>query len=177
MCDAGQKNNIRTRTKKLIQTYLHLLTLPFDEQDLDINYSITAAVTAICLAGSEGGILWTLKNIPIYTITWISLLIILTWMVLTAIFVAQKKKLVYISLHLNLASFWLVVTILFLAISFAVFPEDQDITPRRALIISGLLICVPIHLWRCGFGLLRKILYVIALLLSNSWIAILGAKI
>lgn len=101
------------------------------------------------------------------------ILLMLVWLAMT--FIASTRK--RLSLHLNLVSFWILITCLIVVIVRVVRPPpDYGATERFLATLIILLVLVPIHVLRGNIHLYRKLIYVLFILLGHGiWIGYLAA--
>lgn len=160
----------------------HLLSLYISALDLDINEnrgrsdteSITAAsgVVALTVVGL-GASQHFLHGPNVLVVGPAIVLLILVWLAMTFI-VSTRERL---SLHLNLVSFWILITCLIAVIVRTMRPPPEYGATERFLTSFFLLtVLVPIHVFRCKIRLYRKLLYVLFILGGHAtWIGYLAA--
>ena len=150
--------DIREYVRGLLRAYVSTLGLVIDEKrELDVEQSLAASVIAMTIVLLEFGFFWQLLDfrIDVKYVAGVSVLVVLCWLVGTYIFSNSSM----VPLHLNLVSFWMAVTVLFIALAWTIFPEDYHST-MRLMSIAGLLFCtIPTHVFRCNLSLRRKLLY------------------
>ena len=130
----------------VLNAFLGLFTQPFEQ---DLRASVTAAATAISLAGLEGLVL--LANDGRRTalvIGGFSLALVLVWMAVTAVVTTVERRGLTIARNLSVVSFWIAVTLVFvLAVEF-LFPGPFNRAIRFLSVSVVLLILVPVHMFR-----------------------------
>ena len=130
----------------VLNAFLGLFTQPFEQ---NLKASVTAAATAISLAGLEGLVL--LANDGGRTALQIggfSLALVLVWMAVTAVVTTVERRGLTIARNLSVVSFWIAVTLVFiLAVEF-LFPGPFNRAIHFLSVSVVLLILVPVHMFR-----------------------------
>jgi hypothetical protein len=109
-----------------------------------------------------------LDMINIVSIAGVIFFVILSVTVLTRVFYNGPDWKEILSLHLNLATFWIAVTVFF--ILFALFfgdVYDFDYTQMARLALYPLMVLIPVHIMRSKLSLTQKLLYVPLLLMCT----------
>ena len=169
---------IRGSIQQLLEQCVSVLALDIDDSsDLQISYAVQASALAIILAGSVGSIPWIFVGIAVTKeIVVAGLFIVLGWLVFTYIFITDEQRNTLVPLHLHLASFWILVTAIFIAFAWYFFSSLPRITERILLTWALLIISVPVHILRRKIGGVRKLIYIPSLLLSNGTLAAVASS-
>ena len=149
---------VREYVSRLLQAYVSTLSLVIDdERQLDVEQSLAASTIAVTIVILEFSFFWQLLDfrIDVKYVAGVAVLVVLCWLVGTYIFSNSNM----VPLHLNLVSFWMAVTVLFIALAWTIFPKDYDSTMRLISIAVLLFIGIPAHVFRCNLSLYRKFLY------------------
>jgi hypothetical protein len=97
-------------------------------------------------------------SINVFNIAWFTLFALLAVTLLTRIFYNGKKWSALLSLHLNLATFWIAVTVLFTLFAFWKYADEYS--KMILLVFSLLLVLIPVHILRSRLPLKQKLLYI-----------------
>ena len=161
--------------RRVLSLYVSALNVDFDDNVADnVAESITVASSVVALAltglwASRYFIQWQLPDV--LPIAAAAILLILVWVAMTSV-VSTKKR---IPLHLNLASFWVLVTCLIIVIVRATLPGEYGTTGRFFMSLGLLVVLVPIHVLRWKMERRRKLLYVGLILAGHGlvlcWVA------
>ena len=135
--------------QSVLKAYAGLLTQPFDQ---DLQSSVKSAgmsiVLSTILTGQEASLLMGGEVEPALEIGRFSMVLILVWMAISAIFRSGEERKLIIARNLSVVSFWIAVTlVVVLAVKF-VFPEPFDLAIRLISSCAILLVLVPIHMFR-----------------------------
>ena len=168
-------DSIRRYTGRLLSIYVSTLDLDIDGGRAGSDAeSIAAAGSAIALAiVGLGASRYFLNGPDVSAVGPAIVVLVLIWLAMT--FIASTRD--RISLHLNLVSFWILITCLTVVVVRTVRPPpDYGATERflASLFVLGAL--VPIHIARCKIHRYRKLLYVALILGGHGVIAYLAAQ-
>lgn len=97
-------------------------------------------------------------GLNVVNIAWFTLFALVTVTMLTRIFYSGNEWPALLSLHLNLATFWIAVTILFTL--FAFWKYSDEYSKMILLVFSLLLVFIPVHILRSRLPLKQKLLYI-----------------
>ena len=156
-------DGIRKYVGHLLALYVSALDLNVDEsRGGNDTESIVAASSVVALAVIGLGASHRFLHGPdVLVVVPAIILLILVWLAMTFI-VSTRERL---SLHLNLVSFWILITCLIAVIVRAVRPPpDYGATERFLTTLFLLVVLVPTHVLRCKIRLHRKLLYVVFIL-------------
>lgn len=92
---------------------------------------------------------------------------IVAWTIFTRIIYTGNDWRVLLSLHLNLVTFWVSVTIFFMFVASWWF-EYLEINEKFSSVLVLLCIFIPVHMYRSRLALKNKLLYIVLLLFTNS---------
>ena len=151
-----------------------ILDFKVDEGGGNDTKSILAASSVVALTAiGFGASHYFLHGPDVLVVVPAVILLILVWLAMT--FIASTRK--RLSLHLNLVSFWILITCLIAVIVRVVRPPpDYGATERFLATLFILVILVPIHVLRSEINLCRKLIYVVFILLGHGiWIGYLAA--
>ena len=169
----------RVIASELLSTYATLLGLSQrGVHGVELGRALRMAGGAVSLAAVEGWLFGLFGyHVPVERIIPISVLIILTWLVCTAIFVVpERRRSESIAMNLNIASFWLAVTVFVISAAYVLFPQGNDESLRVAFVMVLLPLFVVAHVLRTHFLWQRKIFLIVALSVTNglmAWRAVL----
>jgi len=156
-------DSISKYLNRLFFLYVSTLDLNVDESRRGNDAeSIVAAsgVVALVVVGL-GASQYFLHGPDVLVVVPAIILLILVWLTMTVI-ASNRERL---SLHLNLVSFWILITCLIAVIVRVVRPPpDYGATERFLAILFILAVLVPTHVLRCKIQLYRKLLYVVFIL-------------
>ena len=130
--------------QEVLDAFLRLFIQPFDQ---DLKASVKVATTAIVLAGLPGSAL--LVNGGIRTVGEIvgsSIVLVLVWMLLTAIMTKKERLKLTIARNLSVLSFWIAATLVLVLAVELVRPDPLDGAIRRGIVAVVLLLLVPMHM-------------------------------
>jgi len=117
-----------------------------------------SALIVIEIIGSE----FKIKDAIIVTF-----FIILGWTIITRILYSGSNWKEILTLHLNLSTFWIAVTLFFILFASWLFSPLAR-TPKTIFVSVFLLILVPAHIFQFKFPFKRRLLYFPLLLLNNG---------
>ena len=159
----------------LLFLYVSALDLKVDEgRGGNDTESIVAASGVVALTATGLGASHHFLHGPdVLVVVPAVILLILVWLAMT--FIASNRE--RLSLHLNLVSFWILITCLIAVIVRVVRPPpDYGATERFLATFFLLAVLVPTHVLRCKIQLYRKLLYVVFILGGHGiWIGYLAA--
>lgn len=159
---------------ELLSTYSMLLGLSGHRtHDIRLGQALRMAGAAIVLAASQGVVFRLFGvGVPIERIVPGSLLIVLTWFVCTAIFVVPRdRRARSIATNLNIASFWIAVTVFLVSAAYVLFPEGNKESLRVVFVTTTLPIFVVAHMLQARFNWRWKLFLILALCLTNGLLA------
>lgn len=162
---------------QVLALYISALKLDIDDSvkgDEKEKQSITMAgcVVALTIAGL-GAYQHFLQGPDVLMVASVVVLLILSWIAMT--FIASTKD--RIPLHLNLVSFWILITCLIVVIvRFVRPPPVYGATERFLVSLFLLVILVPVHVLRCKIEGYRKLLYTVFILIGHGVIGFVAAK-
>ena len=153
----------------LLTAFLGVFTQPFEQ---DLKAASKATATAITLAtlptlglSLNGGIRASGEFVAS------SLMLALVWILLTAIFTKQDKKLV-IARNLSVLSFWIAATLVVIIVVNILLPDPLDGAIRRGLAVVVLLLLVLAHMFRnLNLPVWYALMMALALWISTSFLA------
>ncbi len=133
------------KVRKTLDDFATLLTQEIDHQDLPT--SLKAATRAIGLSTLPGVGLVIRHGVGTAAeIAGTSLVLVLSWMVFTAILSREKK--LAMARNLNLLSFWIAATLVFVFLTDLLFDDPLEKMIRFLSVAGGLFVFVPVHLIR-----------------------------
>ena len=157
-------DKIRKYVSRRLFLYISALDLDFDD-GIAGNYTESIAMTASVVVLAIIG-LWALQPFlqgpDVSVVAFVVIFLVCAWVAMTFIVSTRDR----IPLHLNLVSFWILITCLIVVIVRAVLPPPEHGAAERFLYAFFILaILVPIHVWRCKIRrYYRKLLYVVLIL-------------
>ena len=125
----------------VLQSFFGLLTRPFEQSPAD---SVRGAVTAIVLSMSFAGFG---ENDMTRTAT-SSLALVIIWMLISAIFAGANRRKLEVARNIGVISFWIAATSALVLVAEQVHPDRFDRGPRVEFVWLGLLLLVPLHMFR-----------------------------
>lgn len=159
--------------RTLLEAFLGVFTQPFEQSLRD---SLTAAATAITLAGLESLAFLPHGASRTPTIVSSSLLVVLVWMAITAVISNRERIALTMARNLSVVSFWIAVTlVLVLAVGY-IRADAHDSAIRFLVVTCVLFVLVPVHVFR-NLPLRSAMPMTVALLLSTvtlAWLAEYG---
>lgn len=164
----------RSMVVELLSTYAMLLGLSGRHtHDIKLGQALRMAAAAIVLAATVSVVFRLFGfGVPIERIVFGSLFIVLTWLVGTAILVVPEgRRSRSIAMNLNIASFWIAVTVFLVSASYMFFPEARQESLRVTFVTTLLPFSIVIHMSRTRFNWQRKLLLIVALWLTNGLLA------
>lgn len=154
--------------QEVLNAFLAIFTQPLEQ---GVEASARAAAMSITLAGMEGLVLLaTNGSASALEFSRSALVLVLVWITVTSVASNAGNRKLMLARNLSVISFWIAAT---MALIFAVellFPNDLDRDLRIWLCIGALLVLVPFHLTRSGYGL-ASVWMTIALWLSTGMLA------
>lgn len=136
--------------QEVLNAFLALFTQPLEQ---DLRASTRAAVVAISLAGLEGMALWGADSgASALEFGGSALVIVLIWMTVTAVFSKAECRMLALARNLSVLSFWIAATLAFVLAVVVLFPNPMDGDIRIWTCGALLLVLVPVHLTRSGYG-------------------------
>ena len=160
---------VKEAVQKVLDAFLGLLTQPFEQS---LKASVTAAATAISLAGLESLMLLLRGGSRMaLDFSGSSLVLVLIWMVVTAVVSRVERRSLAIARNLSVVSFWIAVTLVFIIAAEIVFPNPLDHAIRFLCVLIALLVLVPVHMFRnlSIFAALRMTLALLASTVGLAW--------
>lgn len=153
--------------QEVLSAFAGLFTQPFEQE---LNAALKSAATSIVLASLPGlRILANHGGGPALEIGGDSLVLILCWMALTAVFSKAESKGLTIARNLSVVSFWIAVTLVLALAAELVFTDPLDRAMRLISICALLLVLVPLHVFRNSrLPRLTALLMTLLLLLSTG---------
>ncbi|MCY3569096.1 MAG: hypothetical protein OXH38_10745 [Chloroflexi bacterium] len=131
--------------EEVLNAFLGLFTRPFEQ---DLRASSKAATTAIVLAALPGfGLLFNGRTRPMEELVFPSLVLVLVWMLLTAVFTKKDKGLT-VARNLSVLSFWIAATLVVIFCVDIFRPDPFDGAVRFMLAAGVLFVLVPVHMLR-----------------------------
>ena len=156
-------DNIRKYVSRLLWFYISALDSDIDDSRAGNDteaIAIAGGVVALAITGL-GASQHFLQGPDVLVVGPIVVLLILAWLAMT--FIASTRD--RLPLHLNLVSFWILITCLIVVIvRVARPPPDYGATERFLASFFILMFLVPIHVMRCKIRRYRKLLYVVLIL-------------
>ncbi len=136
---------IKHEARQVLNAFVGLFTQPFKQ---DINASLKGAVTAILLAMFPGLPLLLNGVIQIEATKFaaISLVLVLFWALLTAIFTKQDRRELAIARNLTILSFWIAATLVIVYLVNIIVPNPLDGALRRGVATAMLIPLIFIHM-------------------------------
>ena len=132
--------------REILNAFIGLFTQPFDQ---DLKASVTAAVTAITLAGLPGlGLIGNGGGRAAIEIGGASLVLVLVWMAVTGVTSEPEHRILKIARNLSVVSFWIAATLVFIWAAELLFPDVLDRAIRLVSVCIVLLVLVPVHMFR-----------------------------
>ena len=132
---------LRARMQAVLQSFFGLLTRPFEQSPED---SVRGAVTAIVLSMSFAG--FGEHDMTRTAVS--SLALVIVWMLISAVFTGADRRRWNVARNIGVISFWIAATSALVLVAEQVYPDGFDRGPRLEFVSIGLLLLVPVHMFR-----------------------------
>ena len=131
----------REHVQAVLLSFFRLLTQPFEQTPED---SVKGAVTAIALgeafaAVGETDMLGAARG---------SLSLVAVWMVVSAVVTKPERRKLEVVRNIGVISFWIAATLALALLAELFYSSPMDRAPRLEFVWAGLLLLVPIHMFR-----------------------------
>lgn len=131
----------REHVQSVLLSFFRLLTQPFEQTPED---SVKGAVTAIALgeafaAIGETDMLGAARG---------SLSLVAVWMVVSAVVTEPERRRLEVARNIGVISFWIAATLALALLAELFYSSPMDRAPRLEFVWAGLLLLVPIHMFR-----------------------------
>ena len=153
----------REEVQSVLQSFFGLLTQPFAQNQ---ESATKGAVTAIALSEAlaaigEADVVGTATN---------SLVLVVIWMMVSAVFAKPDRRTLEVARNTSVISFWIAATSALILAAERVYQDSMDQDPRLEFVWVGLLILVPVHMFR-SLSVGRALIMTLALWISTGTLA------
>ena len=128
----------------VLQAFVDLLTQPMEQ---DLRASVRGAAASIALVGVARGLL-AVSSEDTIQVVYPCLVLVLVWMVVTAVVAKADRRGLAIARNLSVLSFWIAVTLVFVLVAWVIVPDSFARSMRFGVASILLLFFVPLHMFR-----------------------------
>lgn len=143
---------IRGKSKaieEVLDAFLTVFTQPLEQE---VGAAVRAAAVSIVLVGLGGTLIFAADGGALaLDLSSSALVLVLFWIVVTSI-VSVKHRARMLARNLSVLSFWIAATVALVLSVNLLFPRDLDRDIRFWSCVGALMVLVPFHLTRSGYG-------------------------